>query len=130
MEINIQPQNVYINQTATADVEGRHYELDYQMQRTADGPTQLVYLNATFNYGSGPSRTDNLSDDAGSGQDSLSTTEEIAAPYVGTLTWGQGMLQLPRALTWSDDLWQYVKDFGDIVGSITSSVEATNLKAE
>lgn len=108
MSINITPSNTYINQTATADIEDRHYDLDYQIQVTGEEEPQLSYLNATFQYG----QTE--------GEPESGHTQKT-----GTLTWGQGMLQLPRAIEWDDNLWQYVKDFGDILQSVTASIVST-----
>lgn len=107
MSINITPSNTYINQTATADIEDRHYDLDYQIQVTGEEEPQLSYLNATFQYGEA------VEPESGQTQ------------KTGTLTWGQGMLQLPRAIEWDDQLWQYVKDFGDILQSVTASIVST-----
>ena len=82
MSIEITPQQTYISQTATADIEGRHYDLDYQIQMTGGTNPSLSYLNATFQYGA-------------EGDPESDQTQKS-----GTLTWGQGMLQLPRAIEW------------------------------
>ena len=108
MSINITPQQTYVNQTATADIDGRHYDLDYQIQMAGAANPALNYLNATFQYG-----------EAG-GEDPEAQTSKS-----GTLTWGQGMLQLPRAIEWDPDLWQNLKDFADILDSVKASVTTT-----
>lgn len=108
MSINITPQQTYVNQTATADIEGRHYDLDYQIQMTGGTNPALNYLNATFQYGEAE------------GEDPETQTRKT-----GTLTWGQGMLQLPRAIEWDSQLWQNLKDFADILDSVTQSLTQT-----
>ncbi len=106
--INITPSNTYVNQTATADIEGRHYELDYQIQKVySEDRATLVYLNATFGYGE------------------EGESESGRRLKSGTLTWGQGMLQLPRAIEWDATLWQNLKDFGDILQSVEQGLTAT-----
>ena len=108
MSIEITPQQTYISQTATADIEGRHYDLDYQIQMTGGTNPSLSYLNATFQYGEAEGEPE-------SGQ----------TQKTGTLTWGQGMLQLPRAIEWDDNLWQNLKDFSEILESVKASVTTT-----
>lgn len=108
MSIEITPQQTYINQTATADIEDRHYDLDYQIQVTGEEEPQLSYLNATFQYGQ-----------------TEGEPESVQTQKSGTLTWGQGMLQLPRAIEWDDNLWQNLKDFSEILESVKSSVTTT-----
>ena len=108
MPISITPQQTYVNQTATADIEGRHYDLDYQIQMAGGANPTLSYLNATFQYGEAE------------GEDPEAQTLKN-----GTLTWGQGMLQLPRAIEWDDNLWQNLKDFADILDSVKASVTTT-----
>lgn len=108
MSISITPQQTYVNQTATADIEGRHYDLDYQIQMTGEEEPQLSYLNATFQYG-----------------ETEGEPESGQTQKTGTLTWGQGMLQLPRAIEWDPALWQNLKDFAEILESVKASVTTT-----
>lgn len=108
MPISITPQQTYVNQTATADIEGRHYDLDYQIQMAGEEEPALNYLNATFQYGEAEGEPENE-----------------GTRKTGTLTWGQGMLQLPRAIEWDPALWQNLKDFADILDSVTQSLTQT-----
>lgn len=108
MSINITPQQTYVNQTATADIEDRHYDLDYQIQMTGGANPALSYLNATFQYGEAE------------GEDL-----EAQTCKTGTFTWGQGMLQLPRAIEWDPALWQNLKDFAEILASVEQSLTQT-----
>ena len=108
MPISITPQQTYVNQTATVDIDDRHYDLDYQIQMTGASDPALNYLNATFQYGEAE------------GEDPEAQTRKT-----GTLTWGQGMLQLPRAIEWDPALWQNLKDFAEIIESVTQSLTST-----
>ena len=108
MPISITPQQTYVNQTATADIDDRHYDLDYQIQMAGGANPTLSYLNATFQYG-----------------EAEGDEPEAQTLKSGTLTWGQGMLQLPRAIEWDPALWQNLKDFAEILASVEQSLAST-----
>ena len=109
MALNIENKNTYVNQTATADIETRHYDLDYQVHYQS-GEATLVYLNATFSYGTDTAEAAELE-------------EQSTVMHTATFTWGQGMLQLPRAVNWDSSLWQNLKDFSEIYNSVQSTIK-------